>query len=84
MDDVDANIDEKLERFDDENPYPDVPIHSIRFFRQDDNIDTTRIEITYELGSEIKSAIRKKRTFVRMIRKCLREFPGSRQSHTNY
>ena len=68
IDSQDANIDEKLERFDDGDIYPTGPIDEIRF------VDTTDIQIEFHLGSKPMSTIQKKSTFIRKIRKCLREF----------
>lgn len=67
IDSQDVNIYEKLERFNDDDIYPDGSIHEIRF----DSIDRTKMQIRYRLDSETRSKTTKKTTFIRKVREQL-------------
>ena len=84
MDSITANIDEKLERFDDGNLEATGDIYDIMFVHRDNNTHRTKIKIKYELDKEVFKVTTLKRTvFIRKIRESLEQLDQSRQSRTN-
>lgn len=85
MDSIVANIDEKLERFDDGNLEATGDIYDIMFVHRDNNTDRTKIKIKYELDTEVfKVTTLKKIVFIRKIRKHLAQLKKSRQFCSNH